>query len=100
MIIIKITINLIHKVDNLIEKITGRGIISVNSISKIKKITAIKKNRTENGSRADLLGSNPHSKGEGFSRSNISFLKNRELTQIKRKGSMTVRKINNMIISS
>ena len=39
------------------------------SISKIKNNTAIKKNWIEKGLRADLLGSNPHSKGELFSRS-------------------------------
>jgi len=39
------------------------------SISKTRKITANKKNRVEKGMRADLLGSNPHSKGELFSRS-------------------------------
>lgn len=44
------------------------------STSKIKKITAIKKNRRENGSREELLGSNPHSNGELFSRSIIVFL--------------------------
>jgi hypothetical protein len=44
------------------------------STSKIRKITAIKKNRKENGSRADLFGSNPHSNGELFSRSSIFFL--------------------------
>jgi hypothetical protein len=43
------------------------------STSKIKKITAIKKNRREKGSRADLFGSNPHSNGELFSRSSIIF---------------------------
>lgn len=41
------------------------------SISKIRKITANKKNRKEKGTRAESLGSNPHSKGEAFSRSNI-----------------------------
>jgi len=33
------------------------------------KIIASKKNRIENGIRAVLLGSNPHSNGEDFSRS-------------------------------
>jgi hypothetical protein len=47
------------------------------STSKIRKITAIKKNRRENGSREDLFGSNPHSKGELFSRSTIDFLESR-----------------------
>ena len=37
------------------------GKISVISTSKIRKITAIKKNRKEKGKRAELLGSNPHS---------------------------------------
>lgn len=34
---------------------------------------AIKKNCNENGSREELNGSNPHSKGEFFSRSLIIF---------------------------
>ena len=50
------------------------GSSKVISTSKIRKITAIKKNRRENGIRADPLGSNPHSKGEFFSRSLIVFL--------------------------
>jgi hypothetical protein len=33
---------------------------------------ANKKNRKEKGNRADLIGSNPHSKGEFFSRSLIA----------------------------
>jgi len=45
------------------------GISNTISISKTKKTTASKKNRRENGCRADFLGSNPHSKGESFSRS-------------------------------
>jgi len=47
----------------------GAGRIIAISISKTKKITASKKNRVEKGIRADLLGSNPHSKGLLFSRS-------------------------------
>lgn len=39
---------------------------------------AIKKNRKEKGRRAELLGSNPHSKGEDFSRSIIAFFDNIE----------------------
>lgn len=54
--------------------IEARGRSSVISTSKIKKMTAIKKNRREKGSRAEPLGSNPHSKGEFFSRSEIVFL--------------------------
>lgn len=50
------------------------GINKAISTSKIRKITAIKKNWIENGIRADLLGSNPHSNGEAFSRSiNLFF---------------------------
>jgi hypothetical protein len=41
--------------------------------SKIRKITEIRKNRREIGSRADLFGSNPHSNGDLFSRSSIFF---------------------------
>jgi hypothetical protein len=38
------------------------------SISKTRKITANRKNRMEKGVRAERKGSNPHSKGESFSR--------------------------------
>lgn len=55
-------------------KIMIMGSSKAISTSKIKKITAIKKNRKEKGSREELLGSNPHSKGELFSRSMIVFL--------------------------
>lgn len=48
-----------------------RGKSKVISTSKIKKITAIKKNRRENGRRPDPFGSKPHSKGDLFSRSEI-----------------------------
>lgn len=49
------------------------GIIKAISTSKIKKITAIRKNRKEKGKRADLFGSKPHSNGDVFSRSNSVF---------------------------
>lgn len=58
--------------------ITTRGRSNVISTSKIRKIIAIRKNRNENGRRADPLGSNPHSKGDIFSRSEIVFLASRE----------------------
>ena len=58
--------------------IIARGSNSVISTSKIKKITAIKKNRRENGRRADPFGSNPHSNGEFFSRSIIVFFASNE----------------------
>lgn len=60
-----------------------KGRIRVNSISKIKKITATRKNWIEKGSRAELIGSNPHSKGEGFSRSVISFFATVKFTRIR-----------------
>lgn len=53
--------------------IGASGSKRVISTSKIKKIIAIRKNRKEKGKRADPLGSNPHSKGEFFSRSLIVF---------------------------
>lgn len=52
------------------------------SISKIKNTIAIKKNRIENGIRDVFLGSNPHSKGETFSRSKIVFFENKVETII------------------
>lgn len=47
------------------------GINRTISISKTIKITASKKNRSENGIRALWLGSNPHSKGDLFSVSKV-----------------------------
>jgi len=40
----------------------------VISTSKIRKITAIRKNRREKGRRDGKAGSNPHSKEDVFSR--------------------------------
>lgn len=54
------------------------------SISKIKNTIAIRKNRIENGIREVFLGSNPHSKGETFSRSKIVFFENKLERIIKR----------------
>lgn len=59
----------------MIEAIGSNNVIST---SKIKKITAIKKNRKENGNRAVPLGSNPHSNGEFFSRSEIVFFDSKD----------------------
>lgn len=47
----------------------GIGISRTISMSNTIKIIARRKNRIENGIRAVLLGSNPHSNGEDFSRS-------------------------------
>lgn len=47
----------------------GTGMRSTISMSNTRKITARRKNRRENGRRAEFLGSNPHSNGEDFSRS-------------------------------
>jgi hypothetical protein len=52
------------------------------STSKFRKITAIRKYRSENGSRADLFGSNPHSNGDLFSRSSIFFVARTEVSTI------------------
>ena len=49
------------------------GKINAISTSKIKKIIVIKKNRIEKGMREDSIGSNPHSKGDLFSRSLLVF---------------------------
>jgi len=53
--------------------ITINGKSNAISTSKIRKITAIKKNCNEKGRREDDFGSNPHSKGEFFSRSENVF---------------------------
>lgn len=49
------------------------GNTSATSISKIRKIRVVIKNRSEKGARAFLKGENPHSKGVIFSRSLIDF---------------------------
>jgi hypothetical protein len=53
--------------------VIGIGSSSAISTSKIIKITAIRKNRDEKGSRAEFFGSNPHSNGDLFSRSSLLF---------------------------
>lgn len=53
------------------------GSIKAISTSKIRKIIVIKKNCREKGMREEDLGSNPHSKGDLFSRSIIVFLDKR-----------------------
>ena len=75
------------------EMIGTRGRSSVISTSKIRKITAIRKNRSEKGIRADPLGSNPHSKGEFFSRSLIVFFDRREEIIISALAIMRIRAI-------
>ena len=55
--------------DKVINWMRGSGITKTISISKIIKIIPSRKNRSENGRRAELLGSKPHSKGDVFSRS-------------------------------
>lgn len=52
------------------------GINRAISTSKIKKIIVIRKNRKEKGIRDDEIGSNPHSKGDIFSKSNFIFFDN------------------------
>lgn len=53
--------------------IITRGSRMAISTSNTRKMIAIRKNCSENGSRADDIGSNPHSNGEDFSRSAIVF---------------------------
>lgn len=62
----------IHKLENFKVKIIGK--IKAISTSKTRKMIAIKKKWRENGKREEDLGSNPHSKGDLFSRSVIDFL--------------------------
>lgn len=56
-------------VEAIKDRISGAGISRMISMSNTRKITARRKKRVENGIRAFLLGSNPHSKGVVFSRS-------------------------------
>lgn len=64
------------------ENIVIKGIKIVISISKIKKINLIIKNCTLKGIRLFDIGSNPHSKGEDFSRLKIFFLEIKKLINI------------------
>jgi len=59
------------EVELTINSINGIGVKRTISMSNTIKIIANRKNRIENGIRAVLLGSNPHSKGDDFSRSAI-----------------------------
>ena len=68
---IKDTVTQVLITDTFSVIIMGRR--RVISTSKIKKITAIRKNRNENGIRAVDVGSNPHSNGDAFSRSITVF---------------------------
>jgi len=71
-------------------KIIGIGIIRVISTSKIKKITAIRKNCIEKGRREGLFGSYPHSKAEDFSREINLLVEIKELIIIKATGTIKV----------
>lgn len=64
------------------KKVKIKGINNVISISKIKKIKLIKKNWILNGMRLLFNGSNPHSKGEDFSRLLIFFFDKIKLINI------------------
>lgn len=60
-----------------VSMVIGIGSSRAISTSKIMKITAIRKNRDENGNRAEFFGSNPHSNGDLFSRSSLIFFDTR-----------------------
>lgn len=66
-------LTIIHDFILDVDIMIGIGNRRAISTSKIMKITAIKKNRDENGRRAEFLGSNPHSNGDLFSRSSLIF---------------------------
>lgn len=58
---------------------------------------AIKKNRKEKGRREDLFGSNPHSKGEHFSRSAMVFFERYEANIIT---TLEINRINEAIVNN
>jgi len=78
-------------------RLVTAGRMRVSSTSKIKKITATKKNWMENGRRAEFRGSNPHSNGEGFSRYGDSFFASSRLAKIRAKETLTAAKRVNRI---
>lgn len=79
----------------------GRGIMITISMSKIRKMTASKKNRRENGSRALEEGLNPHSNGDVSSRSLVVVLsgQDRKFRIIGRAGGM-MKAINKVVMVS
>lgn len=93
---ITIKINLVKDQEIILEvfKIIIIGKINAISTSKIKKIMAIKKNCIEKGIREVFRGSNPHSKGDAFSRSLILFFDKKEASPI------TSIEINKIIIAA
>lgn len=80
--------------------IKGEGRRRTISMSNTRNRTARRKNRRENGSRAEDLGSKPHSKGEAFSRSlNLRYESNKvaEVTATGRtKATVKAVRINNI----
>lgn len=79
-------VNSIERVKFILKKIKGRR--RVISISKIKKISLIKKNWILKGMRFKDNGSNPHSKGEDFSRSWNVFFEIIKFNRINKSGIM------------
>lgn len=62
----------------------GMGSSRAISMSKTKKIRAKRKKRKENGARARLFGSKPHSNGEHLSRlGRVRLDKNKEATRVR-----------------
>jgi hypothetical protein len=79
---------------------TGIGINKVISTSKIRKITATRKKCSEKGTRAEDLGSYPHSKGDPFSRSIFFFIAIPAFKIINKIDSLILNNtINNIILS-
>ena len=76
-----ILVNVHHSILEIL-KIIIIGKIKAISTSKIKKIIVIKKKRIEKGSREEFIGSNPHSKGDVFSRSFNDFFDSKEARYI------------------
>lgn len=72
----------INEKNDLIPIINGMGKRIVISTSKMRKITAIRKNCIENGVREKYNGLNPHSNDDGFSRSLKDLDEIREFNQI------------------
>jgi hypothetical protein len=66
-------LKIIHDLMFDVNIVTVIGNSSAISTSKIMKIIVIKKNRDENGSRAEFFWSNPHSNEDLFSRSSLIF---------------------------
>lgn len=80
------------------EVIMTKGINKMISTSKIKNIILIKKNWILKGGRLSVKGSNPHSKGEDFSKFLDAFFERDRPRKVRIKGKVKIKILKVLII--